>query len=627
MIVIFIFYFNDRKAAVKQNRLFLYQSIAIFFSIFFDISSIIFINIPNMTYSFITYALCKLYLVSCLCVVFFALLYVLGDLPEFKRKRKQIVTYSALGVLIVFSILFLALPLNIVYDPKGLNDYTEGLPVILVYIGTFLFMTTIMVTAFLNRKSMYKKRFLAICIFISVWVTGSLVQAIFNYFLSDLGIVILSVSFTETLGTLAIYILLESPSFNIDRVTGVLNQRAFEDYLQTCYKKNTNVEFFVIEYDNVYASQMMGYNKFAKSLAELLTKYKANKVFKNDRNDFIVVRNKGYTRHISDLVMQFKDELYKKNNIITEIPFKIIYFGDISLFKNSVECLDAIEYLIDASVSINEQIIFVTPTVADEIHEKFNMQKKCDNAFAKKNIEVYYQPIYSNESNSFTSAEALVRMRDDEGNLIYPNDFVTDMEIDGRIIELGRIVFENVCRFISEHDMEKLGLHYIEVNLSAVQGIQNDLADTFIYIMKKYNVDPKYINLEITETAQSKKISLLKNMQKLKEYGVTFSLDDFGTGNSNLNYMIEMPVNIVKFDRNMVISYFENKIASFVMDSAINMIRGLGHKIVFEGVEEKNQIAKIKMLAIDYVQGYFYSKAINKDAFVDFILKNNNVAY
>jgi EAL domain-containing protein (putative c-di-GMP-specific phosphodiesterase class I) len=251
------------------------------------------------------------------------------------------------------------------------------------------------------------------------------------------------------------------------------------------------------------------------------------------------------------------------------------------------------------------------------------MDKKCDLAFSNRNIEVYYQPIYNNSNLSFTSAEALVRLKDEDGKLIYPGDFIEEMEKDGRIVELGKLVFSDVCKFISENDMEKLGLEYIEVNLSAVQCMQEKLASSYINIMKKYNVDPKYINLEITETAQSTRITLLKNMEILKEYGVSFSLDDFGTGNSNLNYVIEMPVKIVKFDKTMVNSYFDNRIASFVMNSTIDMIKGLGHKIVFEGIENENQINQAKKLKIDYIQGYFYSKPIDKDSFIAFIKENN----
>ena len=623
MVVIFIFYFNDRKAAVKSNKLFLYQGIAIFISLSLDILSIVLINTPGLTYTYFTEFICRIYLISCVVVVWLGLYYVLAD-SYLQERTKLIYRIVAAGLLLAGAVLTMVLPLNVVYDPNGLNDYTEGTPIIITYVDTFIFMAMMIGITVAKRKQMYQKRVYAVFIFIGLWVFGSAIQGLFNYVLSDLGIVILSVSFSETLGSLVIYIMLENPALNVDKVTGALTQRALEDYFSDCFRKNIKTEFCLIDYDNAVASSIMNSNAFSKAITELLKSYDAKKIFKNDKNNFIVIKNhKSTVKEIEETVERFKDEFYRNNNIKSEVPFKIVYFKDISLFDNARDIMDSMDYIVDKYKYIDKRVIDVTKKMVDEIHKKFAMDKKCDLAFSNRNIEVYYQPIYSNNDLSFTAAEALVRLKDEDGKLIYPGDFIEEMERDGRIVELGKYVFSEVCKFISENDMEKLGLHYIEVNLSAVQCMQEKLASSYINIMKKYNVDPKYINLEITETAQSNRKTLLKNMEILKEYGVSFSLDDFGTGNSNLNYIVEMPVQIVKFDRVMVNSYFENRIASFVMDYTIEMIKGLGHKIVFEGVEEEIQINQVKEMKVDYVQGYFYSKPIDKSSFVSFIEKNN----
>ena len=622
MIVIFIFYFYDRKAAVKSNQLFLNQSIAIFVSIFLDITSIVLINTESMTYSFLSIAVGKLYLVSCILVVYFGLFYVLGGIKFSSQKKMLITNFSFLGIILLGIALILALPLNVVYDPNGLNDYTEGIPVIITYAVTFIFMGLTIGFALFNRKVMYKKRFIGVCIFLSVWVFGSGVQALFNYLLVDLGIVILSVSFAETLGALVIYIMLENPALNMDRVTGALNQRALEEYLNICYEKKRNIEFILIDYDSAVSSSIMSNNAFSKAFTKLLKEFNPIKIFKNDKDDFIVVRDKMKSESLENEILSFKEKFYKDNNIVSEIPFKIIEYKNIYLFNDSQDILKSFDYILDNNVSYDNDIITVTVELAKNIHKKFEIEKKCDIAFSNGRIELFLQPIYSIASLKFKSAEALVRLKDEEGNLIYPADFIEDMERDGRIVELGRIVFEKVCKFIDDNDMEELGLDYIEVNLSQVQCMQENLAKTYIDIMEKYQINPKYINLEITETAQSTRSTLLKNMEKLNKYGVSFSLDDFGTGNSNLNYVIEMPVKIVKFDKNMVNSYFENRIASFVMNSAIDMIKGLGHKIVFEGIETKEQIEKVKNLKVDYIQGYYYSKPIDVNSFISFIRTN-----
>ena len=622
MIVIFIFYFYDRDAAVKTNKLFLYQSLAILLSIFLDIFSIIMFNTPNLTYSIFAYGSGKLYLVSCLTVAFFGIFYVLGD-TNITKKTFKIIKYLAIFVLIVVSTLALTLPLEIVYDPDGLNDYTGGAAVMVAYAGTFFFMASTLTIAIVNRKKMYKKRFIGVCIFLGVWTLGAVLQAVVNYFFEDSGVVILCVSFAESLGSLVIYIMLENPALNIDRVTGALTQRAFEEYLEDCLRKKIQTEFIVVDYDSNIASQVMGYNSFSKAFTDVLREFKPKKIFKNDKDNFIAIRNDLTKESLSSAINTFKEIIYTRNNIKAEIPFKVLHFKDLSIFYDAKDIIKSVDYLIVNISKYKHEIIEVDSAIVGKIHDKFIMDAKCDLAFSNKRVEVYYQPIYSNGDSSFTAAEALVRLRDEENNLIYPSSFVLEMEKDGRIVELGKIVFEKVCEFISKNDMEKLGLHYIEVNLSAVQCMQENLAISYINIMKRYNINSKYINLEITETAKSTRKNLIRNMEILRNFGVTFSLDDFGTGNSNLNYIVEMPIDIVKFDKDMVDSYFEDKIALYVMNSTIDMIKGLGHKIVFEGIEELDQLNQIKIMNVDYVQGYYYSKPIDENAFIKFMIKNN----
>lgn len=191
------------------------------------------------------------------------------------------------------------------------------------------------------------------------------------------------------------------------------------------------------------------------------------------------------------------------------------------------------------------------------------------------------------------------------------------------IIKLGEMVFEKVCRFISSPEFGKLGLERIEVNLSVTQCSHSSLAADYVLIMNKYKVDPSRINLEITETASAgaKKV-LFKNMNILKDYGIEFALDDFGTGHSNLNYIIEMPLDIIKFDMGMTQAYFENEKARYVMDAVINMARVMNLSIVFEGVETKEQYNEAERIGIDFIQGYYFAHPMPEQEFCDF-LKNH----
>lgn len=259
-----------------------------------------------------------------------------------------------------------------------------------------------------------------------------------------------------------------------------------------------------------------------------------------------------------------------------------------------------------------------------QMQQEKAMELMLEQAMKEDRIEVFYQPIYSTKHHRFVSAEALVRMRDTEGRLVPPAAFIPVAERNGKILQLGEIVFDKVCRFFTRQHLEQCGMHYIEVNLSVVQCSYEKLAEDYISIMTKYRIRPEYINLEITESgSMSAKKTLLGNMHTLQEFGVRFSLDDFGTGQSNLNYIVDMPIDIVKFDREMSQAFFRDEKARYVMNAAMQMIQGMQLKIVSEGIEDEEQYRKMESLGIDYIQGYYFSKPLPETEFVEFLHKNN----
>jgi len=115
----------------------------------------------------------------------------------------------------------------------------------------------------------------------------------------------------------------------------------------------------------------------------------------------------------------------------------------------------------------------------------------------------------------------------------------------------------------------------------------------------------------------------MKNILRLIDYKISFSLDDFGTGHSNLNYIVDMPVDIVKFDRGMTNAFFVDAKAHYVVEAAMEMIHGLGLKIVSEGIETKRQFETIRDMGISYIQGFYFSKPLPEKEFCEFVRQNN----
>ncbi|MDE6980459.1 MAG: EAL domain-containing protein, partial [Lachnospiraceae bacterium] len=347
-------------------------------------------------------------------------------------------------------------------------------------------------------------------------------------------------------------------------------------------------------------------------------------LFKNaDEATILIFHSKMDADAAKEMIdLRFEQGFGKDYSVIFRTSW--ICIPDSSIAQSGDELLAFLRYA-RQNLLKDRRYCVVNQSVAEEMIQEKSMEELMIGAINRNAVEVFYQPIYSTREQRFTSAEALIRIRDEDGNLVPPGKFIPIAEKNGMILKLGKIVFRKVCQFIKENQIEQYGLHYIEVNLSVVQCAYDHLAADYINIMNSYHIDPKQINLEITESASSNaKKTLLDNMNILLDYGVSFSLDDFGTGQSNLNYIVDMPVSIVKFDRSMTQAYFENDKARYVMDAAMHMIHGMKLEIVSEGIETKEAFETMERLNIGYIQGYYFSKPLPQNEYLEFLKAHQN---
>ena len=192
-------------------------------------------------------------------------------------------------------------------------------------------------------------------------------------------------------------------------------------------------------------------------------------------------------------------------------------------------------------------------------------------------------------------------------------------EKSGAIHKIGSYVVDEVCRFISSDSFKELGLDYIEVNLSVAQCMQSHLAGEILDTLKTYHVSPSQINLEITETAASYSQNIMmENLKQLTDAGVQFSLDDYGTGYSNIQRIASLPLHLIKLDKSFA-DIAENPALQVVLKNTIRMIKDLNLKIVVEGIETEALARHFSELKCEYIQGYYYSRPLPKNDFITFI--------
>lgn len=327
---------------------------------------------------------------------------------------------------------------------------------------------------------------------------------------------------------------------------------------------------------------------------------------------------------MAETAAEMINEELKKSINVSGMGLNLIAYVCIT---NCPDDIDDLKTLLRFGIDLHERLPYTGQVLrASELVGKQGFElgsaidEIIDKAIANKGFKVYYQPIYSVADKKFVSAEALLRLKDDKYGFISPELFIVAAERSGAIHKIGDYVIDEVCRFIASEEYKMLGLEYIEVNLSVAQCMSPDLAEKIIHIMKRHKVSPDAINLEITETAMSyAQNTMTENIERLYSAGFSFSLDDYGTGYSNINRVASLPLKIVKLDKSFVDSEGNPKMW-IVLQNTVKMIKDMDMHIVVEGIETEQVLEKFANLKCDYIQGYYFSKPIPEEEFVEFIL-------
>ena len=451
-----------------------------------------------------------------------------------------------------------------------------------------------------------------------LWQGIWLLAAVIQMFNAEL----LLVGFASAFGMVLLYAELENPHEGVDRNTGLYTANIMSDYMRDryIYGKSFSSLSIVLQLEGLHNDFETEKTIFVR-MANYLSTFSNVRIFRNLGTELVLVFSDRET--MERVYRQIREEIA----VAIGIPVRIHYIlvPDSLIAENGDEFAEFYRFL--SMEAQKKEEVSMDEAAVKRIKEQFGIREMIEDALKQGRVEVFYQPIYNVAKKKFTSAEALVRIRDEEGNVVPPGEFIPVAEMTGLIVPLGEEIFKQVCALLAAKEVLKLGIAYIEVNLSVVQFERDNLAREFMDIAKLYGIDLSNINLEITETASfGSKQTLLKNMEAMMELGTRFSLDDFGTGRSNLDYFVEMPVDIIKFDYKFTQGYFKNDKVHDVMKGMIEMMKKMGLCIVSEGVETEEQLNVMCGLGVDYIQGYYFSRPIPKDKFLAFLKeKNGNV--
>ena len=603
--LLFIFYKTSKTLQLYSEKVFrrtLYISII---SLSLDIFSLIGIEFMEKLPIVLVITVCKLYIMSLLWVAVSALSYIMTDLYN---EKKHIRVTRLLGLLgFVQSLAVALLPISINRSPDGY--FTYGPAVFLVYVFAITHIFSIIAVIIICRRKISKRRRFAVGLWVSLWIAAAVVQYLNNK--------LLVVGFASAIGMLIIFIIMENPESFRDRRTGCFNSYALSEFSHRFFETKAKFGLLEIRLKGSESDDDDSTESALKQAVSLAAAHKELFVFRNVNNLIIISENVGLLKSFGDELLDILD---KNGKINKNRPSVFVENGE--NFIQMTELFQFLSFVNSSFTESTDKMYIADEKVINKYRERPLIEQEISNALSEDRVEVFLQPIFSNNAQNFTSAEALVRIRKPDGSLLRPDIFIPVAESSGQIIRLGERVFEKVCEFLKNSNAVELGIHYVEVNLSVVQCEMADLADRLIAIIEKYGIDANLINLEITESASvTSRAVLLKNMQKLIEYGFTFSLDDFGKGQSNLMYVVEMPVSIIKLDYDMSKAFFNTPKAKQVVRAVVSMAHGMNLKLVAEGIETAEEIDGMYKENIDYIQGYYYSRPLPMNEFLAFIEK------
>lgn len=516
---------------------------------------------------------------------------------------------------------------NVFYFDQNLI-YTRGPLFYGLHICAFMYLVIGVVYLFVYRRVLTIDKFLALVSMYPWNLVAILIQIFIPEYLVEM--------FLNTISLVLISNVVQRPEELINPIIGIRSSIAYTSDMKKTFILQKPVQVLlakIVNYPSLF--NILGYetcNSLMKQISDKLQSSLGNKGFLMDlyylENGLFAVVSENDDLESLKIVAQNFSNLMNGD----------IQIGKLELELNSCICVfscpeDFEEY--ENMLSFVNTFYTYFPadgaiTYLEDEHGKeksmFKLRNEIDgilsNAIAENRFQMYYQPIYSVGEKSFLSAEALIRLPDEKYGFISPELFIPAAEKNGTILQIGEFVLDSVCSFLAECSQSEVSIDYIELNLSMKQCMQKDLKDKVLYYLEKYNLKPDQINLEVTETAANTAQDIVEeNICELSKQGIAFSLDDYGTGYSNMSRIMSLPFRIIKIDKSMTDKVFDSKMKT-ILKYNIRLIKEIGMEIVVEGVETKEVLKQFEEMGCDYIQGYYFSKPLSQHEFVEFIKRN-----
>lgn len=416
-----------------------------------------------------------------------------------------------------------------------------------------------------------------------------------------------------------------------DSLTGLLNRvsfkETFDSVLDIAKYEDDKVAILVIDIDNMKnINDSMGQKEgdfILIKAAKILKQFEREtiKVYRSGDDEFYVLLTK-----ISSLdsITTVTDTIFEAFQLE-----QISISGGISIYPDHSEQQDELVRFADMAVHYAKKngkncFIFFKPDMQRVFIQQLSMQTKITNAVLTSNFTLNYQPQFDISTGILRGFEALIRWTDEELGEVPPSIFIPIAEETGLIIPISNWVlntaFSTLKKWQDEFDFKGI----MSINISPCQLKQDSFIEIIASLIKKYNVNPEYLEFEVTEGVMINNIeSTIEKLRIIKDMQIKISLDDFGTGYSSLSYLQALPLNTLKIDKSFINNITsQDGVQAHITSSIINMVERMGLSTIAEGVEYPEQMDLLKKINCNIVQGFLKGKPMPENLCESYLTGN-----
>ncbi len=531
-------------------------------------------------------------------------------------------------VLIVLSNVFS----RIVYTVTAQDGYVRGPLYQLPYVIVLIYVILIIHAAIKHRNTIYRGITMILCLSLLFSVVLVAIQAILpEVVMSGLG---------SAISMLFIHLYIQNESSIKDELTGLNSRKTLVYRLTRLIENKQPFSLYVFSLRNFKTINERHGLAFGDLLLQEISShfisfFTTKTLFRYSGDEFAMI---SYDTDQS-IIMSKEEKIINaierfstpfgadEKNCVVGVAYTRVDYPEFG--SNTRELISAVDYSVKTLKNRDENSnYYYDSTVYNRAKRVNTIIERLKYALNHEGFEAYYQPIFSVETGKFSEAEALIRIKDNDDDPIFPDEFIPIAEERGLIVDITYLMIKMVCenmRQIYDKHTDSLHLDAISVNFPYAQFLKPNMEKKVSEILRCYNISNPQLKIEITErTIVSDTNITRETMESMQEKGFIFELDDFGVDYSNLSLLLKLPVRIIKVDKSLVDAIISNTENMAFFERFVQGIRATNRTIVVEGVETQEAAKYFIDCGCDFIQGYVFSKPLPFEKYVEFLAANAN---